>query len=307
MDRILLALAARGGVASARQLASAGCTRHFLELAVRDGLVLRLRRGWFALPSVSIDERRAVAAGGVLTCASALASRKVWVLAERELHVAVAPNAVRSPARGVRLHWSEWPGCGRESSSRDGIRASILHAVECLPEEEAVMALDSVVDKGLLPYDDLIGLSSLASAGRRRVFDLVVRGCQSGLETRIRLAGMRLRARVRAQVPVEGVGSVDNVIGDCLAVETDGRAFHTGSVQLEEDYRRTLALQARGFVVVRLSSRQVLHEWPATEATLARLVRRRVHLWTPGQRQRLHNEGWEPGTLKYSAGSANQP
>lgn len=150
------------------------------------------------------------------------------------------------------------------------------------------MALDSVVDKGLLPYDDLIALSSLASAGRRRVFDLVVRGCQSGLETRIRLAGVRLRARVRAGTG-RGVGAVDNVIGDCLAVETDGRAFHTGSVQLEEDYRRTLALQARGFFVVRLSSRQVLHDWPTTEATLAGLVRRRVHLWTPGQRQRLRN------------------
>lgn len=258
---------------------------------MRGGVVLRVRRGWFALPSVRPAELAAVAAGGVLTCASALASRGVWVLAERELYVAVAPNAVRSPSRGVLLHWREWPGCGAESSSLDGIRASVLHAVVCLPEEEAVMALDSVLDKGLLPYDDLMMLRTLAPMGRRRVFDLVVPGCQSGLETRIRLAAVRLRAPVRAQVYVPGVGLVDNIIGDCLAVETDGRAFHTGSVQLEEDYRRTLALQARGFVVVRLSSRQVLHDWPATEAALAALVRRRVHLWTPGQRQRLHEEG----------------
>ncbi|MCM6761035.1 endonuclease domain-containing protein [Rathayibacter sp. ZW T2_19] len=91
---------------------------------------------------------------------------------------------------------------------------------------------------------------------------------------------------------VAGVGLVDNVFGDCLAVETDGRAFHSGSAQLEEDYRRTLALQARGFVVVRLSSRQVLHQWTETETALALLVGRRQHVWTPSQRARLQREGW---------------
>lgn len=154
------------------------------------------------------------------------------------------------------------------------------------------MALDSVVERRLLPYGELMDLRAHAPAGRRRVFDLVVPGCQSGLETRARLAGVRLRVRVRAQVSVAGVGLVDNVFGDCLAVETDGRAFHSGSAQLEEDYRRTLALQARGFVVVRLSSRQVLHQWTETETALALLVGRRQHVWTPSQRARLQREGW---------------
>lgn len=293
MDRLIAALVERAGVASAAQLASAGCTRRMLASAVRDGLVLRLRRGWFALPSVPVAERAAVAAGGVLTCASALAARGVWVLAEGPLHVAVPPNAVRASSRGVLLHWREWPGCGAETSSRDGVRASVLHTVACLPEEEAVMALDSVLDKGLLRHDDLMELRMLAPVGRRRAFDLVVRGCQSGLETRIRLAAVRLGTRVRAQVEIPGVGRVDNVIGECLVVETDGRAFHSGSFQLEEDYRRTLALLARGFVVMRLSSHQVLHAWPETEASLVRLIRRRQHLWTATQRRRLQKEGWQ--------------
>jgi very-short-patch-repair endonuclease len=292
MEELLVVLAELGGVASAAQLASAGCSRHHLQSALRAGAVLRVRRGWYALASVDPAELAAVRAGGLLTCVSALAARGVWVLSEDALHLAVPPNAVRSPARGLRLHWREWEGCGPESSSRDGIRACVLHAVACLPEEEAVMALDSVVDKGLLSFEDLMDLRGLAPVGRRRVFDLVVPGCQSGLETRVRLAGVRLGVRVRAQVFVPGVGHVDTVLGDCLAAETDGRAFHAGSVQLEEDYRRTLALQARGFVVVRLSSRQVLHDWARTEASLAQLIHRRQHLWTPSQRRRLHDEGW---------------
>ncbi|TCL84461.1 uncharacterized protein DUF559 [Rathayibacter sp. PhB179] len=152
------------------------------------------------------------------------------------------------------------------------------------------MALDSAAYNGVLPYDDLMDLRAMVPVEKRRVFDLVEPLCQSGLETRIRLAAVRLGARVRAQVPVEGVGHVDNVLGDCLAVETDGRRFHTGSTQLEEDYRRSLALQALGFVVVRLSSRQVLHSWPQTEAVLRLLVQRRKHLWTSTERNRLAEE-----------------
>ncbi|QHC63460.1 hypothetical protein GSU69_12715 [Rathayibacter festucae] len=290
MDRLLTALAEQGGVASAAQLAAAGCTRRDLDRSLRDGLVLRLRRGWFALPSVAPEERAAVAAGGVLSCVSALAARDLWVLSEGALHIAVPSNAVRTTRRGVVLHWRQWPGCGPESNSRDGVRSAILHAVLCLPEEEAVMALDSAAYNGVLPYDDLMDLRAMVPVEKRRVFGLVEPLCQSGLETRIRLAAVRLGARVRAQVPVEGVGHVDNVLGDCLAVETDGRRFHTGSTQLEEDYRRSLALQALGFVVVRLSSRQVLHSWPQTEAVLKLLVQRRKHLWTSTERNRLAEE-----------------
>ncbi|MHC2184527.1 hypothetical protein ACVLV4_000151 [Rathayibacter agropyri] len=293
MDRLLTALVDLGGFASAAQLAAAGCTRHYLEGAVRTGAVLRIRRGWFALPGVPEAELAAVAAGGVLTCASALAAKGLWVLAEGPLHVAVPPNATARSRPGVLLHWRRWPGCGPETSSVDGIRSVVLHALTCLPAEEAVMALDSAVNSGAIAYSELLDLRGLVPVGRRAVLDLVEPQCQSGLETRIRLAAVRLGAPVRAQVFVPGVGHLDNLIGDRLSVETDGRRFHTGSVQLEEDYRRSLALHARGFVVVRLSARQVLYDWPATEAVLAGMIRRGVHRWGSRSRPLLHNEGRE--------------
>ncbi|AND16918.1 hypothetical protein C5C18_04680 [Rathayibacter tritici] len=293
MERLLAVLAELGGFASAAQLAAAGCTRHHLLSAVRTGAVLRVRRGWFALPGAPEAEIAAVAAGGVLTCASALVAAGLWVLAEGPLHVAVPPNATARPRPGVLLHWRRWPGCGTGTASVDGIRSSVLHVLTCLPAEEAVMALDSAVNSGVIAYSDLLDLRGIAPVGKRALFDLVEPLCQSGLETRIRLAAVRIGAPVRAQVHVPGVGRLDNLIGDRLCVETDGRRFHAGSVQLEEDYRRGLALHARGFVVVRLSARQVLHEWPATEAVLASMVRQGVHRWGTRTRPLLHNEGRE--------------
>ncbi|PPG89532.1 hypothetical protein C5C00_05960 [Rathayibacter rathayi] len=283
MERVVEVLAGLGGVATTAQLLRSGISARTVRDAVECGAVLRLRRGWFALPSVPLDERRAVAAGGVLSCASALASRGLWVLDTEQLHVAVPPHS--SERRGgncVLLHWREWEGCGSETPSLDGLRSSLLHLLACVDGEDALMSFDSAVNSGAIDLDDLFALRSRAPAAKRWVFDEVEPGAQSGLETRVRRCGRRLRVRVRSQAAVPRVGRVDVILGERLVFEPDGRAFHSGSHQLEEDYRRSL-----GYLCIRLSTRQIVGSWSETEAVIRGLVRRKEHLWStrrPGER-----------------------
>ncbi|PPI20254.1 hypothetical protein C5D34_00350 [Rathayibacter sp. AY1B1] len=281
MERVVQVLAGLDGVATSEQLRRAGVTPRQLRAAVERGAVLRLRRGWYAVPAVPSAQRRAVAAGGVLTCASALSSRGLWVLESEQLHVAVPPHASeRRGGNGVLLHRRRWEGCGHETSSLDGLRSSLLHLLACVDGEDALMTFDSAVNSGAVDLDDLLGLRALAPAGKRWVFDEIEPRAQSGLETRVRRCGRRLRVRVRSQVDVPRVGRVDVVLGDRLVLEPDGRAFHSGSHQLEEDYRRSLELAAQGYLCLRLSTRQIVGSWDRTEAVIRGLVRRREHLWS---------------------------
>jgi very-short-patch-repair endonuclease len=111
------------------------------------------------------------------------------------------------------------------------------------------------------------------------VLDWADGSSQSGIETLVRA---RLRARgvrCRTQVRIVGVGRVDIVVGDRLIIETDGREHHDSAEAFSADRRRDLRAQARGYLVVRLSYRQVMFEWAETESLLLALIRRDEHLW----------------------------
>jgi len=277
-------LAGLDGVATTAQLARAGFTARDLRAAVDSGAVLRLRRGWFALPAVPLDQRCAVAAGGVLSCASGLDARGLWVLETGRLHVAVPPHSSeRRAGDGTVLHWRAWEGCGPETSSLDGLRSSLLHLLACVDGENALMTFDSAVNSGAIALDDLLALRGLAPTGKQWVFDEVDPLSQSGLETRVRRCGRRLGVRVRSQVPIPRVGRVDVLLGERLVFEPDGRAFHSGSHQLEEDYRRSLELAAQGYLCIRLSTRQIIASWERTEDVIRGLVQRKEHLWSGRQ------------------------
>jgi very-short-patch-repair endonuclease len=71
---------------------------------------------------------------------------------------------------------------------------------------------------------------------------------------------------------------VDLLVGDRLVVELDGEQWHGGD-RFEEDRRRDLALVAAGYLVVRISYRQVMNEWDAIERLLLEIIRRRDHRW----------------------------
>lgn len=242
-----------------------------LRRLVEDAALERLRRGWYADAGVAPEIRRAVAAGGVLTCVSALEHLGVWTMPHADLHLRVASGTAVRRA-GIRLHWTH----ERVDLARgvDDVQAALLRAVECLDLRAAVVVVDSALNRGLVSRSALE--RSLTTPRGRRVLALADERAESGIETLARLGLRRLRVRVRSQVVVPGAGRVDLLIGDRLVLELDGRRWH-GDFEADRDRdRRLLAL---GYLVIRASYRQVMEEWDTIASQILTLVRRDEHRW----------------------------
>jgi very-short-patch-repair endonuclease len=57
-----------------------------------------------------------------------------------------------------------------------------------------------------------------------------------------------------------------------LIIETDGYRFHRGRLAFESDRARDVELKLRGYTVVRLTHRQVVHERSWVARTLSKLL-----------------------------------
>jgi very-short-patch-repair endonuclease len=84
-------------------------------------------------------------------------------------------------------------------------------------------------------------------------------------------------------VVIAGVGRVDLLIGERLVLELDGAEWHTGIDAIERDRRRDRELVARGYLVMRVTYRQLLERWDEVEAQILRLVRRDEHRRRPAE------------------------
>jgi len=99
----------RGGLVRASDLEAAGYPRSFVQIFVNGRRVIRVCKGWYALPDVDERVLRARRVGGRLACVSALAFHGVLEPSEPALHLAVPSNASRLRlkfAGPVVVHWS---------------------------------------------------------------------------------------------------------------------------------------------------------------------------------------------------------
>ncbi|WP_035718532.1 hypothetical protein [Gordonia shandongensis] len=250
-------------------------SRREIDEAIRDGRLIRLRHGWYATRAADPRVVRAVAAGGVVSCASALDAHGVWVPPSRRLHI--RGNDARSRTR------RDWCRClGRqpaEDGAVDGIPTALRHAAVCLPTEDFIVVCDSVLHLRLVTPAELADLFSDAP---RRIVDALGRcdgRAESGTETmvRVRLTSRRPRLRVRPQAYIDGVGRVDLLIGDALIVEVDGYAYHSDPETFESDRLRDLRARLVGYAPVRLTFAQVVYRWEVVEPLLAQLIARGDH------------------------------
>lgn len=100
---------------------------------------------------------------------------------------------------------------------------------------------------------------------------------QSGTESRVRLHLQQRHVPVRPQVHIVGVGRVDLLVGNSLAIELDSRAHHTGAENYAKDRSRDLELVRLGYRVIRLTYQQVFDDWAATQLTLSDVLSSRAH------------------------------
>lgn len=147
MYRVLRALREHEGVARRSELLAAGVTRHDLVSALREGSVLRPARGILALPDADPLLVRCLTTNSLLTCVSAARKHGLWVLREHEEVHLLRPDGRLASDRAV-VHRGSWapaaPGA-RTASVLD----TVLHALRCLPDLEALVIVESALRNGL--------------------------------------------------------------------------------------------------------------------------------------------------------------
>ena len=273
-------------VATRSQLLAGGATPRDLTGAVRDKRLLRVREGYYALPTAEPFLLQAVRIGGRLGCVSALQSHGVWVAPHYFPHVALDPKASRlrtprDPFRrlrpdnqdGCELHWARPVERVPRSVHTAGIVDALAQAVRCQPRELAVAALDSALYQRLVTPANVGVVFASLPARLAPLAGLVDARAMSGIETIIRLILVELDVPFEPQVTFPGIGTVDFVVAGCVVVETDGRLGHEGAAASLRDYARDAALAARGYIVVRLNYRQVMFERELAVAAIVGALR----------------------------------
>jgi hypothetical protein len=215
-------LSAEGGVVSAAQLRAAGWTSAQIKKLPERGWQ-SVRRGWYAGPSADPHVLRAISAGGVLSCVSALRLQRVWVPDSR-LHIRYSERARRSRpgVRSCHPFRLDPPIV----TAIDPTDIAVASAANCLDAEGLIIVLDSMLNKRMIGMADARSIVAASRFARLELAERCDAKSESGTETMIRL---RLRAagiHLRTQVVISGVGRVDFLIGDRLIIEADSREHH---------------------------------------------------------------------------------
>ena len=152
--------------------------------------------------------------------------------------------------------------------------------------DEAIIRIDALLNATRLPVSDVSALAGRHPGVRgirrlREVLALVDGGAESPQETRVRLALVRSGApQPQTQIPVtDASGRVVRRIDMgwreyCVGVEYDGEHHWTDPAAHADDIMRLEFLAARGWIIVRVSARQLRDDpagiWRRAERALRR-------------------------------------
>lgn len=268
------------GIATVHQLRRLGHTKESLRLSVDTGMLIRVKRGWYAEPDAPRPLVEAVRVGGRLSCISA-ARWYGWATPSSGVpHVALPVNAARlrsahdrrhrppaSEREDAVLHWDDAFDIPRTGSILPLLvepkRAAVEHIIRCQHPENAGATLDAFVHA---EPEMATALRSWVAGLRGLGVDQLPRlepGCHSFLESigRIRLEAVGIVGRHQVEIP--GVGRVDELLEDWLVLEWDGREFHDTPDAHEQDRWRDAQLAIRGYRVLRFTYRMVMNDWYA--------------------------------------------
>lgn len=273
-------LAANAQVCTTGQLRSVGIDELGLARLVRDGSLVRLRRGLFAAGAewqeATPEGRLALGARAVLLDRPGAAASHASAAVLHGLPLWDVPSAVvdlvcttprRRARSGLRLH--PWPE-GVEHVAVDGLPLMPLAVtiVQVCLESGAVPALvclDQALHEGRVAREEVAAAGASLGLGPRahqRLEHVIGRSdgrCESVGETRTRILLTDLGLPVRTQVDIRDergfAGRVDFLVGDRVVVEFDGMLKYGGADgrrALQAEKAREDRLRAAGYVVVRL-------------------------------------------------------
>jgi len=259
-------LCALGHLATTSQLRSLGWTRARLEAAP----LVRVRRGVYACAHLSGPLRVAAAMGAALTCTSILSEFEVWSGHDHRPHLQVRPTASVQPGR-TQLHW-ELPRFGMDTQWRASRLQALWQAMECLPVEDAIAAMESAIKKEFLTEAEVRRLGMHAPRRLQRYVPQLINNSGSGNETIVRMRLLDAGYSVVPQGPLPGAGHQDLVIDDIAGLEVDSARWHGEQIRAI-DYERDLVSEGLGRPVLRILPAHVHSSWPHTLAVIDRMVR----------------------------------
>jgi very-short-patch-repair endonuclease len=256
---ILTALQKHNGVARMRDLKRFGIDRGTIWAQIRAHRILRLRKGWVSLPTISPSEIRAVEAHGLLTCAAAA---RVLGYPVEKIHFHI---------RSRRDEVNEFRTTRRKTPSRIGACVGLVEMVidysTCQKAEWTLALVDHLERvRALTPLDwEIVERATPKAAAR--IVQMRSSTPESILESVVRFRLAQARINYTMQVPI-GRFHADFVLGRGLVVETHGAEFHSERADWERDRRKVAWLRADGWDVLEISYSQVFDEWDSVLRTI---------------------------------------
>lgn len=298
-----------GGLATRADLAGAVSTKA-LRTAVDQGLVVRIRRGLYALPAtvptpasagasaaeraaaraerVAHARRIAASVGGVMSHRSAAEHYELPLLVDPPVPEIALPRGGRGatvPQRTART-------CRRALTDDEvarGVTGPMRTVLDCaarLPDNEALAVLDSAL-RGDDDNPPLVARSQLveacdhvASADRARVRRLVAQADGSAAnpgESALRQLALQVEGlQVATQVPIT-CGDIKHTVDLAdrrrrLVLEFESHEWHNTKGGFDADCDRYTDLTSRGWVVLRFTWDAVMHHPERVVARIAAAV-----------------------------------
>lgn len=259
-----------GGVAAAGELVRRGFGPGAIVRAAGAGLIIRIRRGYYAVPGAPADLIAAARLGVRLTCLSAAPFLGLGTLVKPgALHVAstsgrAAPGAIchRLPAMSSRA-----------SAFVVTPLDCVVHGLHCLPEPDALVLAESAVAQRRVRLPDVLDrLPGPANGPARRIVGRVDPRSGSVLETVARRGFLGAGFEVQTQVDIRRVGRVDFVINGCLIVEVDGYDFHSDPKAFAGDRHRSNSALEQGVPTLRFTYFDVMRRLDDVIAQVRRVL-----------------------------------
>lgn len=280
------------GVVSNADLCALGATRDTILHLRRSGRIVQLHRGVYLVGHDSIPEwgreYAATVATGPDSYVSHYSAARIWGLIEpypdAPINITTVRRRLRHKHEGVKCH-----------STARLERLDRYVFKELIPvTSPARTILDLAAVASLKVFENALGAALIAKVCERsRLFEVVMRyprhpGARRlknhllsnrAQPTRSPLERRFLRLLERAHIPAPEVNSlVAGIEVDCfwphfrLAVELDGRAFHSHDEQIERDMERDVQLASERITVLRISWRQVTRDGLATANRIRQLM-----------------------------------
>lgn len=271
------------GGASSRAVIVERCGRNEFDRAVRQGVLVRVARGRYALASADVSVRVAARWGGVLSMRSA-AQRHGWgqrLVPDRP--DVTFPRTHRVPKEARRdlvPHWSNLT----EADVEAGVTTKRRTLVDCmrnLPLVESLPIVDSALRAGDVTYAELQALAASmrgrSRARARAVAAMAHHKPANAYESTLRaIAQQVVGLDVVPQHPIATAGRTrhpdlyDPALG--LVIEAESFAWHGETAALTRDCAGYNAFVIAGYTVIRFSWYQVMFEPEYVARVLAAAV-----------------------------------